>query len=255
MIPIFNICSAEDCRIRITDRTQEDEQYIPESITDQLSLEGYYYNNKFKYSQTYTVNIIQHTTTKDSEIVATLFTQHCVYLDEVYYKLNKDGYYTIYHIILPSVEWLQEQIDIDSSILTKNLVIYVTDGNKIYKYSNGQLEEQDSLVIATINTEGTTISRSDGDTFAIGHLFKCYIKVCKAIFSDLDFRCLKHPNTEDLTFKRDFLWMTINVIKYYTDFGQLLEAQRLLEEVNYCNGLCNDTSYITKGIRNCGCGG
>nr|DAN06269.1 MAG TPA: hypothetical protein [Bacteriophage sp.] len=38
--------------------------------------------NKFKYSETYTLNIIyRHTTDKD-EIVSSVITDHCSYLDE-----------------------------------------------------------------------------------------------------------------------------------------------------------------------------
>lgn len=255
MNPIFEICEVKNCRIRITDRTQEDEQYIPENINDPLSLEGYYYNNKFKYSQTYTINIIQYTSTKDKYIVDTIYTQHCSYLDEAYCNLNKDGYYTIYHIILPSIEWLQEEISKEDNILDEDITIYVTDGSKIYQYKNQELLEIDPEVIAFVNTEGTTISRAEGDTFSLCHLYKCYITICKQIFNSMNIRCLnKNFNLENSTFNRDFLWMTISIIKYHVEFDELMEAQRLLETVNYCNGLCKEgvPSNTSKG---CGCYG
>ena len=34
----------------------------------------------------------------------------------------------------------------------------------------------------------------------------------------------KCPKNNDLTYKRDLIWMTINVIKYYVELGQLMEA-------------------------------
>ena len=45
--------------------------------------------------------------------------------------------------------------------------------------------------------------------------------------------------------------MTINVIKYYVELGQLMEAQRLLEELIKCGGICNDTQ--SPGKKSCGC--
>ena len=66
------------------------------------------------------------------------------------------------------------------------------------------------------------------------------MSLCKKIFEGINIKCLN--NNSDLfeaIYNRDFLWMTINVIKYHTEFGDLLEAQRLLETINSCNGLCN----------------
>lgn len=46
----------------------------------------------------------------------------------------------------------------------------------------------------------------------------------------------KNADLDNLIFKRDFVWMTINVIKYSVSLGQYAEAQRILEQVNTCNG-------------------
>lgn len=252
MNPLFNICSTVDCKIRITDHTQEDGQYIPENI-DETNIEGYYQGNKFKYSETYTINIIERTTTEGTTLETVLYTEHCSYLDETYYTLQKDGYYTIHHLILPSTVWLQNELNKEESILDSDISIYVTDGNAIYLYKDNTLIEQDPSVIGQINTDNTTISRNSGDTFSICYLYKCYINLCKQIFESMNIRCLnQNDNLSDLIFKRDFLWMTINVIKYYTEFNNLLEAERILESVNYCNGFCSEYK-VTKNNNSCGC--
>lgn len=256
MNPVFKICSLPNCILNITDQTQEDGQYIPEDIMDDVSLEGYYQGNKFKYSQTYTINIIEHNATTGSTIETVLYTEHCSYLDEAYYTLTKDGYYTIYHLILPSINWLEEELQKEDSILNSGIAIYVTDGAKIYHYYNGQITEQEPAVIKDINTQETTISRIEGDSFSICFLYECYINLCKQIFNSMNIRCLnQNDNLSDLIFKRDFLWMTINVIKYYTDFGNLLEAQRILESVNYCNGMCTEQTIQNNNNYGCGCSG
>jgi hypothetical protein len=62
-------------------------------------------------------------------------------------------------------------------------------------------------------------------------------------------KCKKVNN--NALFDRDFLWMTINVIKYNLDLGYNEEAQRILDEFNSCgNNICNNYSSINYG---CGC--
>jgi hypothetical protein len=53
-----------------------------------------------------------------------------------------------------------------------------------------------------------------------------------------------------LILKRDLVWAALNVIQYMIDFNQLAEAQRLLERINGCNGLCSSEDTGDKG---CGC--
>ena len=47
--------------------------------------------------------------------------------------------------------------------------------------------------------------------------------------------------------------MTINVMRYNIEKGNFLEAQRILESINYCNGFCQQDIEITK-LSGCGCG-
>ena len=53
-----------------------------------------------------------------------------------------------------------------------------------------------------------------------------------------------------LDYKRDLVWAALNVIQYMIDSNQLAEAQRLLERINGCNGLCSNEDTGDKG---CGC--
>ena len=55
MTPLVKICNTGKCAIVITDLTQDSNEYVTESIPD---AEAYYERNKFKYSETYTINII-----------------------------------------------------------------------------------------------------------------------------------------------------------------------------------------------------
>lgn len=254
MTPIIKICNEDNYGIVITDLTQDSDEYVPESIQE---MEAYYLNNKFKYSETCTINVIQQNTIKESKleeaVVGTTFMDHDSYLDESHYKMESDGYYVINHLILPTVDWLQTQINKKSSILSSGMDIYVSDCDTIYRYLNNQLQEVDPAVVATVNTENTTISRVSVDQFSICYLYDCYISLCKQVFAKINLRCLTKSNVSDINFKRDFLWMTINVIKYYVEFDQLYEAQRLLQEINYCGGICNEQNLSASQDSGCGC--
>lgn len=255
MNPIFNICNAGNSKIRIQDVTQEAEEYIPEDINNVESLYGYYSNNRFKYSQTYTINILLYNTEEPS-VVDYNFTDHQSYLDEAYFDLKKDGYYTVQHYILPSVDWLRDQESKETNILDNDISIYVTDGNKIYYYKDGELEEKSIECFSKLeNVEDTTISKLDKNTFSIYYIYNCYINTCKQIFNRSNIRCLnKNTDQQDLNFKRDFLQMTINVLKYYTELGQLNEAQRLLSQFDTCNTFCSTSNnHVTHS--GCGCNG
>lgn len=251
MTPIVKTCNTNNCEIVITDLTQDSDEYISED-TPQEDLEAYYSINKFKYTETYTVNIFQKNTSEESmEIIDTIITCHGNDLDEVHYNLTPDGYYVIYHLIIPSLDWYLEESSKEESIIKSDMGIYVTDGSKIYKQTDGVLTEVNSYLIAQVNTEDTTLSRITLEEFSICHLFDCYLSLCKQIFNNISYRCLSKDNIEDLIFKRDFIWMTINVLKYYVETNQFFEAQRLLTEINYCGGICNEPTMQKKS--GCGC--
>lgn len=254
MKPIVKICSTDNNSIIITDLTQDSDEYVDEDIVD---AEAYYEKNKFKYSETCTINFISKTTvspTEEEEIYEPVFTDHNSYLDEIHYKLNQDGFYTVYHIILPTTEWLNKELEKAHSILKSDIEIYVCDCSNIYKYSKGNLHKiEDVDILTSVNTENTTISRTVVNQFSIYDLYKCYITLCKQIFQNTTFKCFDKINLEDITFKRDFIWMTINIIKYYTEMNNFLEAQRLLQKINYCGGICNEKSLSKQNNSGCGC--
>lgn len=259
MTPLIEVCNIGDCTLAITDLTQQSNEYINEK---ESNVEVYYKQNKFKYSETCTINILQKNYFSEQEngesykIINTYFTDHCSYLDEQYIKLDQDGYYTIYHIILPTVQWLEEELKKENNITKqKDFNIYVTDCKKTYHYCNETktLTEVDSKLISQINYEDTTISRICYDYFNICKLFECYIKLCKSIFNNINLRCInKNSDVSESIFNRDFLWMTINVIKYHIEKKEFLEAERILESINYCNRFCQQDIQTNK-TSGCGC--
>lgn len=264
MIPKFIICKQDDCVLKITDTTSEYiDTYIPEDVVSYKELKVGYQNTRYKYSDTYTLNFIQYTSTSGTELVSTIFTDHSSVIDEAFYKVPKDGFYTITHLILPSVEWLHSELQMEENSLPFKDSIYVTDGEFVYQYKNCSLEKIDAKILIDINIESTTISRSSEDIFSYCDLYTCYINMCKQLLSSGIVRCFNRPNSKNydssLESKRDFVYMVLTVIQYYIEFNMLHEAQRILEEINYCGGYCKDyynsnkLSIKNKTSNNCGC--
>lgn len=245
MILNFSIKNKEKNIIVITGLTQEGNEYLPED-----SWIVRYYN--YKYTDCVTINLIQRITTEGTITFKTYFNKHDIWLDESVVELPQDGLYQITHMVIPTVEWLQNIIEVNPETLKEYENIFVSDGNKIYQYIDQQLQEVTVELIAEINTNKTTISRGRNNTFSIWNLQKCYIQLCNLILQQKPLKCVKHIDN-DIIFNRDLAWMTINMIKYYLGFGQIYEAQRILEQVNYCNGICKESKYKPKYQNNCGC--
>ncbi len=143
MKPIVEICGKGDI-IKIQDLTQDSNEYIPEDIEDTLI---HNQNNKFKYSETMTINIIQYNSIQQSNIEDTIINDHTSEIDEIEYKLKKDGYYTIHHFILPTLDWLNKELEKEDNLTLYPINIYVTDGINIYHYINNNLTEVNIDVI------------------------------------------------------------------------------------------------------------
>lgn len=151
--------------------------------------------------------------------------------DPVEFTIGEDGYYLLCKLIVP------------------------TDITKPYYYFNGQFfkgskEIQLQELIET-NPEVSQVEISYEHYFQICHLRQCFIDICQKIFNEqASIRCEKDKVDKELIYKRDLIWSAINVIKYLVEFEQFEEAERLLERITGCNGLCQHEE--SKG---CGCCG
>jgi hypothetical protein len=88
-------------------------------------------------------------------------------LDEAFFRIDKDGYYVIDHIVLPTLEWLQQAPE---ECFEHYDIIYVTDKEKIYKVVENKLEECTLKEVIERNSEGTTLMKCKVDVFFTGHL-------------------------------------------------------------------------------------
>ena len=239
----INISTDKGCKVLIADNSQ----YLPENQSGTV-------RGEFKYSDTVTIDILQHNKAKETIYRQPTYTLHDTN-KEISIPVEFDGWFTVIHLVLPSVEWYKrEKEKTEGSAISLYNIVYFTNGKTIYKYSNGIEQEVSLEEVLEINPIDTTISRVEKDYISICFLRKCYINLCQQIFEGRGFsKCFDRTKiSSELIYKRDLVWMAINVIKYLTECSQLAEVERLIESINGCNGLC-DNSNITSNTNGCGC--
>lgn len=244
----IKICTDNSCKLIVRDDTGVGGTgYLPESSTSTVK-------GRFKYSDTVSIDVIKHNLSEGPKIYAPVITTHESEIEPVVLPIGFDGWFEIYHILLPSEQWFTTELEKPTgSALSLYDIVYYSDGNIFYKYVNGNISVVAIDELVEINIEGTTVSRIYKDYISICFLKKCYISLCEQIFNSRGFNACWNKNDiqSELEFKRDLVLMAINVIKFRTEFNQLAEAQRIIEQIGGCNGLCK-SEY--KRIPDSGCG-
>ena len=225
--------------ISIDDYSKEYGQYIDEDLEIITSYDSY------KYSECVTLNTITKVDTCSITLLDVLLNTHDENLDSCVFKAKRDGYYVIDHFIIPNMKWLENASEEYKQYYE---TIYITDGQKLYKLIEDQLEECTVKEIMERNIEGTTIKKCKVELFFTGNLQQCYINFCKNLFNTALTSC---PPSNSDTYTRDFIWMTLNVIDYLIGFKQFMEAQRMIENFEKCGGFCK--TDIKNNTRSCGC--
>ena len=237
------IYHVKDDTLKVIDNTRETDQYIPEETQEPLPK-----YDAYKYSQSCTINIVRYNATGEYKVEDSFISLHGEEEDSVVIHFEYNGYYTLCHIVLPTLDWLEAVKDLDLSYYQ---IIYVTDGEKIYKYKRDSqtLEEVDPQEVMEVNPEGTTIQGKAYNIFNLDALERCYIKASMNVMNSYTGRCAKVDDT--IRFNRDFLWMTLNVIKYHLQRGKYAYAQMILENLK-CYNFCSDLGQLKTKVP-CGC--
>lgn len=235
-------CNACDsCNVTIKDQSE----YLSEDSTGTVK-------GKFKFSDTISLDILQLNKSSEPLYLSPTYTKH-EENKNVTLSISQDGWYSVVHLVLPSIDWFNTELaKSEGSAIGLYSAVYYTDGENIYKYEKEKITQEEIPTIVEINTIDTTISRTSTDFISICLLRKCYINLCQQIFNDRGMTSCWSKNTIDseLVFKRDLVWMAINVIKYLTECEQLAEVERIIENITSCNGICASSSTTTSG---CGC--
>lgn len=234
----INITTSDKCKIVVQDVST----YLAEDFSGIVK-------GKFKYSDTISIDVLQH-----NQTLKTIYTKHDT-LKSIDIPIGFDGQFSLVHLVIPNIEWFNKELEkTEGSALGLYNIVYFSDGIDIYKYINGETSQVTIDDILEINTVNTTISRISRDFVSICFLRKCYINLCQQIFNDRGIsKCWnKNKVNSELIYKRDLVWMAINVVKYLTQCEQLAEADRVIKTIQGCNGLCISTN-LTNSTNGCGC--
>ena len=249
MISDFIIEKQKGCNLIIKDTSHGYLFEVESRINKEL--------NKFKYSETATMFIVEYLGETDQTVVAKKVFQHIdcesdlITIQPLEVSIEKDGYYSVTQLILPTVKCYEENKD-DRNYpwkLCTSGVFLIDSKGRVVQATDDTYIEIDPLALP-VDLCNSTVSGCTKDTFIICHLWDCYIKACKELLNARITECFDN-SLKEATFRRDYLWMTLNVVKYYTEFEQYMEAQRLLTKVMGCNGMCSDKSNKNKS--SCGC--
>lgn len=190
-------------------------------------------------------------------------TSHCH--DTSQFDFEKDGLHKVTHIIVPTDEWVSKYINTfgKDQLFEVYNSIYFSDGEHFYKYTREGYEVVEVDEVAAINTEGTTICRSEQLTFCIDRLEYCYYKLASALLDEI---CPLDECDEDSENNAWYALQLIQIERYVIQFllelGRYLEAEEILRNLSGCAGPCysilNNTSNLlninlSKTNSNCGC--
>lgn len=242
-IKIITCNACDNCKVTV----QDNSTYLPEDSTGVVK-------GKFKFSETISIDVLQLNKTSEIVYINPTYTDHST-VKETMLQVDSDGWFSLVHLVLPSVEWFnKEKAKTEGSALGLYNIVYFIDGDIVYKYINQSIQQVDISEILEVNPVNTTISKISEDFVSICFLRKCYINLCKQILNDRGFSSCWNKNKIDseLIYKRDLVWMAINVIKYLTECEQLAEVERIVEIINGCNGLCTSSNSSNKAS-GCGC--
>ena len=201
-----------------------------------------YSSSKFLYENTISINYLQKVTS-DKAVVKEVFISKHDGPEETVFEIKDDGYYRINHIIIPTREWI-DNLDLENVVRYEKIYFYMDGDVFEYNFKNKQATKVDPILLLGVCDLKTTVFSSEEDFIIISNIKKCLTNLINKKFAKLN---CKEQYNPILNTQVDYLQMLYNVLDYHISCGNLLEAQRLLEEFKSCYDICNNKKI------NCSC--
>lgn len=244
----INITTDEYCNILITDNSVY-QNVIETTITP----------DKLKFSDTVSIVTIIHSDTREDELKYYHVDKHISKSFKI--PMTFDGVFTVNFTVIPTMEWYNRVLERGVS---KEALIQAFGGNlRVYNgeyvveiQPNNEEHVPISEFIDSPYQDNLSISKYSKQLLSVCKLRKCYINLCQQIFDNKNFSPCWNKNrvNSEIIYKRDLLWMIINVITYLWKLGNNEEEiEKLLKQVNACNGICQPYPDINKKENGCGC--
>ena len=190
---------------------------------------------KFLYENTISINYLQKITSDSSKVEQVFIAEHDNQ-EETVFEFSKDGYYRVNHLIIPTKEWL-DKLDLDNVIKFDKIYFYMDGDVFEYNFRNKQATKVDPILLLGVCDLKTTVFHSEEDFVSINNLENCLINYINNKFSTFD--CSKTVD-KNQSIKLDYIYMVYNVLDYYISCGDLLEAERILEDFLKCYNICDN---------------
>lgn len=240
----LKICvnAVDGCKAWISEQ-DSDQEYL----TEGSNLTAKY---RFEYGDTASIDVF-----KLNKTTGETLTPHIIRLrdgseqDVPLITLESDGWFTAIHVVLPTEDWVMRETSKDGSIIRVYSVVYYTNGSDIYKYADGKSSRISIEELLDAETEDTTISKVSADYVSICYLQSALNESYQKIMEERMYNGSCHIDACEA----NRLTALVNLVKHYVRWGQLAEAERVIEKINYSTVISTDTvdRLRTKG---CGCG-
>lgn len=247
----FSICKKGTCGIQVSGLERDSDFYLDSPGVSKRN---------YAFEHTATLNAVIAIDSSEEETLESysLVPHIDIDIDEI--TLKKDGLKRVEHIIIPTYEWFLYVRDMNESSFDDypNGVYFIGEGDKFYKYHYGIITEVPLQEILEINQEDTTLIKTSLHTFELCHLEECFFKLCMYLLENMP--CIdpcfndKAKGFAGEILNRDIIWMALNAIKYCIEQQQFYRAQKILERVETCWGICRDLDNINSTqYKGCGC--
>lgn len=196
------------------------------------------------YENTVSVNILYYNRfNRDSIISEPTFYMHNenVSIHNYRSKIEEDGWITLIHMCLPTLEYVQEHP-------SNKPVVFVNDCS-FFTYNEGKINplSREELVTYIFQCkEDYILNYITYDFVSICQLEECYINYCKQLLD-----CNKCDQDDQVVYRKDLLKILLDTVRYLTELNKFKEAELLIEELQSCKGLCGILSKPSKC--NCCC--
>lgn len=231
--------TAHDGHIVVTELT-DGNQYLP----DDSKLTA---KNRFHYEDTASIDILRLNSTGGNILTPAVITLRSN-PEEVKIKLKRDGWFTAIHIVLPVQDWVYRELSKKNSIIYTYDTVYFTDGKEIFTCTKGKIEKSNLKNLLEELSDNTTISRNESDYVSIALLEK----QLKESYLKLFHNRLYNGGCHTDACEANRLVAAINLVRHYVRFGQLAEAERMIEKVNHFESAISNRKD-TKFYNDCGC--
>lgn len=160
------------------------------------------------------------------------------------YTLKKDGVYSFKRVFIISKAFYLANI----ISITKDVIYYDPVEDDFVSVVDGV-----TTVINKKSAINAISAETTGSIIAYKFISTCYLNKCRYLLESAGLnRGLDYCGDDQYKAQRDYILMTINVIRYLKEAGHLTEVQKVIELSNCCGLICKEIGDANDN--DCGCG-